>query len=746
MKDIQLQLFIKDEELELHDNESVTLTQTLQDILDLSKVFTDYTRTFNVPASKTNNKILKHYYMANVQVEDFDVQAKFDAELFLNYKPFKKGKVRLENVQMENNSPVNYRITFFGNTVKIKDIIGDDRLQDLDILNSLQLDFNATEVIAKMQDGIDVQVNGKNITDMIIYPLITHTDRLFYDSGDDTASTKNLYYGSNSHGLVFDQLKPAVKLHGLLEAIMAQYQITFSTDFFSQTNAVWNNLYMWLHKDKGTLISTGTLGLGSAVANFRNLTGRWTDTGTSFRNKSGAKHKKLLAGFSGMGVTGYANGIIYGSYSGDRFIDLTIETSATDYDVRITGGYREVIFEGNFSGNSHPVKLTDGLKMRKPNSNKDYPRYKPEIACNQNATFTVKMKVFESNDKDAGFAFAQAIHTSSTFYKTTPANEMPEIKTMDFLTGIFKMFNLTSYLEKDTDVIEVIPLSDWYNASSTTYDISEFMDLKKSQVSVPLPYQEIDFSYEGNESFLSFFHKQRFNNKVWGALSYNANNETGKTYEVKLPFEHFKFENLRDANGGAIKNIMWGWAVDENQESYVGKPLIFYSKKVTSGTPITALETSGGTRHQLTSYYIPSNLVDPTSSANQSIHFGVEKNEYNFESANKSLFQTYYQTYIEEIFDKSRRIYKFKAYLPMKVILNLELNDRLIIFNELYKINKITTNFETGLSDLELINEVQSFSVPVSDVIGDVIKTIDEASLVTVDSTKLFVDSDTLKI
>ena len=70
----------------------------------------------------------------------------------------------------------------------------------------------------------------------------------------------------------------------------------------------------------------------------------------------------------------------------------------------------------------------------------------------------------------------------------------------------------------------------------------------------------------------------------------------------------------------------------------------------------------------------------------------------------------------------------------------------MIIFNELYKINKITTNFETGLSDLELINEVQSFSVPVSDVIGEVVKTIDEASLVTVDSTKLTVDSDTIII
>ena len=189
MKELQIQLFINDQELELHDNETITLTQTLQDVLDFSKVFTDYTRTFNVPASKVNNKILNHYYIPGLRVDEFDVQSKFDAELFLNYKPFKKGRVRLENVQMENHNPINYRITFFGNTIKLKDLIGDDRLSDLEILGSINLTYTATEVIAKMQNGIDVQVNGENIEDMIIYPLITHTDQLFYDSGDDTAGS-----------------------------------------------------------------------------------------------------------------------------------------------------------------------------------------------------------------------------------------------------------------------------------------------------------------------------------------------------------------------------------------------------------------------------------------------------------------------------------------------------------------------------------------------------------------------------
>lgn len=741
MKELQIQLFINDQELELHDNETITLTQTLQDVLDFSKVFTDYTRTFNVPASKVNNKILNHYYIPGLRVDDFDVQSKFDAELFLNYKPFKKGRVRLENVQMENHNPINYRITFFGNTIKLKDLIGDDRLSDLEILGDiqLQLTYTATEVIAKMQDGIDVQVNGENITDMIIYPLITHTSQLFYNSGDDTAGTNNLHYGSNSHGVVFDQLKPAVRLNGLLEAIMQRYNITFSTDFFSSTNPAWNNLYMWLHKDKGSLINTDD------NRHFSNIYGKWFDAGTSFKNKSGNRHKKLLAGFSTKGITGYKNGIVYGSYSGERYIDIKIETAATEYDFRLVAG-REVLFEGNFSGNSHPIKLSDELKMIKPNSNKDYRNHRPEIACNENASFTITMKVFEAKDQDSSFASAKATHASSTFYRTNPAEEIPDMKIMDFLTGIFKMFNLTSYLDEDTNIIEVIPLNDWYNSSTATYDITPYMDLKKSEVSVPLPYQEIDFSYEGNETFFSFFHKQRSNNLVWGALSYNTSNETGKKYDVKLPFEHMKFERLRDITGGANTDIQWGWSVDKNRESMVGKPLIFYAKKLTGATAITALETSSGVRHQLTTYYIPSNLSDPTSNANQSIHFGAERNEYLLGSASKSLYRTFYETYIDEIFSKSRRIFKYKAFLPLNVILNVELNDRLIIFDDLFKINKITTNFETGVSDLELINEVQNFVVPIGDVIGDVIETIDEDSLVTIDTTKVKIDKDTVRI
>ena len=59
---LKLQLYIKNDEvastfqqIELFKDESVELTQAIQDIRDIKKVFTDITKTFSVPASKNNN-------------------------------------------------------------------------------------------------------------------------------------------------------------------------------------------------------------------------------------------------------------------------------------------------------------------------------------------------------------------------------------------------------------------------------------------------------------------------------------------------------------------------------------------------------------------------------------------------------------------------------------------------------------------------------------------------------------------
>ena len=80
----------------------------------------------------------------------------------------------------------------------------------------------------------------------------------------------------------------------------------------------------------------------------------------------------------------------------------------------------------------------------------------------------------------------------------------------------------------------------------------------------------------------------------------------------------------------------------------------------------------------------------------------------------------------------------------MSIILNIKLQDKIIIFNNLYKINKLTTNFETGLSDLELINEVTDFGAYNVDY-GSLAETVD-SSIVTADTTLVTADNSILTI
>ena len=56
----KLQLYIGTERVDLFKDETVSFTQTIQNVKDISKIFTEFSKTFSLPASKVNNKIFKY--------------------------------------------------------------------------------------------------------------------------------------------------------------------------------------------------------------------------------------------------------------------------------------------------------------------------------------------------------------------------------------------------------------------------------------------------------------------------------------------------------------------------------------------------------------------------------------------------------------------------------------------------------------------------------------------------------------
>lgn len=733
---LNVQLYIESEdgvmtEIELFQDESITLTQTLQNIKDISKVFTDFSKTFSVPASKSNNKLFEHYY--RFDIEGFTARQKKNAQIYLNHQLFKNGKIKLETVKMLGNKPHTYNLTFFGDSISIKDFFGEDLLSGLSYLSNFTFDYNATNVKAYLQDGLDVTVNVNGVnqvyTDAVVVPLITHTKRLTYDSSSNVAGSNNLYVSSSVvQGVPYEQLKPAIKVYLIIKAIEDKYNknngysqdIKFSDDFFSVSNPTFYNLYLWMHRKKGGILEDSSI--TKQCLNWGNMTGNSSDIATwTSKVKSGywtirqPRNTKNVSLQHGVKVTpaGTAAFDLFIEKDGEEFFR---QDGITSSDLDVNGVFNTGVLAGEAG------------------------QYTAFISCETSQSFHLQLDLNERVKKFLGTDNKRVAVTGSvditTVAEFNAATQLPKMKVLDFLTGLLKMFNLIAYQNKK-GIIVVKPLDDYYNSSTTHYDITEYLDTTTSTVENALPFSKINFGYKGLKNFFADNHNELFG-LDWGSLKYSGGDKLeGKEFKVELPFEHHKFERLHDANAAntTITTAQWGWSVDEKQEPLLGEPLLFYPIKQTSATAISFL-TSSSNQSSLTQYYIPSNSVDITAS--QHLNFGAEVNEYFLNPFPASLYQTFYNTYISSVFNSSTRLYKYKAYLPLRIILNLTLADKLIAFDNLYKINSLKTNFTNGESSLELINETKDFElVDNPTALGDLIS----KDFLTIDTTKLDVST-----
>lgn len=680
-----IQLYIDGQRLDTFKDEGVSITQSIQNIKDVAKVFTDFTKTFSVPASKTNNKIFKHYYNYDI-INGYDARKRTTSEIELNHMPFRKGYIKLDAVTLKNNRPHTYKLTFFGETIELVDLFGDDELDALDWLDNFnQTNWNADTVLGTtatnglISTGSSTTVDGFTYNDALIVPLITHTDRLYYDSSSTTAGNSNLYYSSGTaQGVDWLQLKPAIRVHIIIRAIEEKYNIEFSSDFFDATNTDYYNLRLWLHRNKGDIYGLEDSLIIDQIDTLPSSNSDW----------------------EGMDFYNYAFGIDDCFYGAAQYYDTTITintTSSEEYNFVLKNNGIEVFREDVQTGNNtfDVGNLTNGT-------------YTLFLESESPVTITgsissYRIAYFESTVNNT---FNIGSFTMASDYYLTLKAQTPKIKVIDFLTGLFKMFNLTAF--KEDGIIVVKTLDEFYSDSDKTWDISKFVEVSNSEVLPALPYKEIEFKYKGLDTFLADNHLDLFN-KPWATEEYKGAEDTffyGGNYTVELPFEHMKFERLYDSNTGSARPVQYGWFVDKDTdinstigESIKGQPLLFYGISITDSTGIGGLKPA---LIKKTQYYIPSNSTGTTDS--ECINFKAELNEYAGQIFTNTLYDRYYKKYISEIFDAQKRLTKLDAYLPLKILLNYSLADKFSINGQGYKINSITTNLETGLSQLELLN------------------------------------------
>ena len=710
----KVQIYVGSTRLDLFKDETISLTQSLKNVKDVSKIFTEFTQTFSVPASPTNNILFEHYYNFDI-VNGFDARVKKSSYIELNYIPFKQGFMRLDGVDLKRNKAYAYRITFFGETVALKDVLGENQLDALDLAA-----YNKTYDYTSIRDLMNVDTT----TNDVVVPMITHSSPVFFDSSAVTAGTNNMkFQASSGAGVLWSELKYALRVSKIVDQIETDYLtelgLSFSDDFFNDTNADYYNLFMWLHRKSGDVDSASGSGneynllINSFVpdpllpTNVNTLSSQTsliisstnpTDNVVnyySFQAVPTDNTKQYLLTITRNGEVWYSSGYVTGSI----YVDQTTAgaMNPATYNFNLTA-----VEQVSFSA----LDLSVGGSYTSSGSTVNYDDFWEGVT---------------GADVPIPNSFPFAIN-----------EQIPEIKIIDFLSGLFKTFNLVAYHQNDKIVVQTydeyfasldtgfwnLQQEEWQDevrfwneigsATTNVYSIDEFMDVNSSQVNVALPYKQINFSYEGTGTFLAKKYNQ-LNNVGWGELRYTLNGEVydapSETYSVKLPFEHMLFDRINNLNGGSQTNIMYGYSVNENQQPYIGKPLIFYPVRQSQLTLVSVRENSTN-NDSLSSLILPSNSVSLYSNISTSnINFNEEVNEFSQATGfSNTLFEGYYKNFISESFNIKRRFIKVKAFLPLNILYNLKLNNVIEINNQNYKINSMTTNFQTGETSFELIN------------------------------------------
>jgi hypothetical protein len=643
------------------------MTLTTQNVKDISKVFGDYSNGFTLPASPTNNAIFKHYYNVDV-VGGFTANLRADSFIEVNNNVFKQGVLELEEVQMKQGEPYAYSVSFYSNTTALKDLFGEDTLNDLD-LSAQDHAYNDTNI----ETGINSYVAGTG--DAVIYPMITPVTRWYYDSQGSHGDGNIHFHNDPSHGVFYYDLKPAIKLQKIIDAIETKYGITFNSDFFASTD--FGKLFMWCHRRAGYMFKDQPLSVSGELIPL--VDGGGTDWNNTLHR---------------FDVTSSSNPALI-SYSPSA-------TASTNYRVDV------FINDQLFSYKEHSGSTTNVFVFLPSLSAGDYVdmRLAPS---GDNSAVTVGMVANWYADA-AGTTLLAATATplaTTTAGSVIIAEQMPEQKIGDFIGSLLRAFNLV-VVPTAPSTYDIEPLDTWYS-EGTTREISEYVDTEEVSIKKAPLYRRLNFSYNETEAVLG--EQYRLQNDIgYGDLRADFNFD-GEEFDVEVGFDNMLFERLTDtyANGVGLTQINVGQCITRELEPYIGQPIIFYAAgnlRIQLSNHWSYTDMNGGANEKQDMWLI-GNVNNPTAeTVTKTLNFGTEIDPYLLQGFSQGLYQSYWSDYITDLYDASRRVFTYKAQLPLGIMLNLKNNDKLTILERNYIINSIKLNLTTGEASLELLNDV----------------------------------------
>ena len=587
-----------------------------------------------------------------------------------------------------------------------------------------------------VQAGTDVPQSSNDVSlvnntnGMFKFPMLSHTRGFEYTKTIGTATNHEGFHRLLSNTEKTDNynltpsdmldildLKPAIRLPYIFEAIEKTFSnITFNKDWlFGEGNirsaSPINEMYLWLHNRKGFL------GDDSSFVWQREIktAGAGEDEGEWSLDTDQTEDLRPIT------VT-------------------NAEAESEDVEIGANVSINTIAGTGNFQikteifkiGSTEPVSinLSEVYEIEDIDLNYiiSFPTayivraagqyyFRTTVTCDSSiGSFKPKCVLYFQSDLGSTYTRFTSGGTGNRIIALSNINPkalMPDYKAIDFLSDLFKLYNLVAFEEVQYDGSYKINIQsyDYYINSGVRLDITKYIDIAKSSVERISPYSIVNYSFEKPKTFLAINQKEitgdDFGNATFnmdsfseGVLASDSLLFDGGKYEVKPKLEKMMYERLKDSEK-ILTPIQWGWFVNDNKENLpepaIGKPLfMFIVGRETTGYNIRWADNY----NQGTTCMTPANVSD---NGRQTLHFNAEFDEYTLNENEFSLFNNFHSNYIDSIYSPFAKKINVEAYLPPLFFYNLKLNTTIIIDNISYFIDTMDINITTSKVKFSLL-------------------------------------------
>jgi len=669
----KIQVYIEGQRLELFNDEEIQVTSTQQNVSDISKTYTDFSQSFTVPASETNNQIFQHFYQSDVDATiDHNLRRNAFIEIDLTF--FRRGKIGIDKSQIKNGKPESYSLSFYGEGRTLLDYFGEDLLSNLDYTD-LNHNYNGTEVKDRIEDG----TNAYNVK----YPLISSNRIWTYSSQTPTtifpswlnipvASSNDIH---NTNGRIgYTELFPAVRVKNIFKSISSKYGVSFNGNFLNDER--FSKLFLW-YKNKNVF----NFSCEAQVIDFQNI---------SSNIMGGLNHYDASANIN------LANNSITVQHLQD----------VTNYQIKIhitsSSAYVACTIDVYQNGNLYQTIPFTGVG------------YLPSISIANTAglntvyTFKISSQTVVNIDSEIQFDLTTVLddpytgmpvqntnysivqmYVNTLTTNTDLASLAPVMKVSDFFSGILKMFNMTCYATSE-NVFQVEPLDDWYSQGAIV-DISKFTDVASIDIDRMKLYKKITMKFQTSESFLNKQFSQLFM-REYGDTTYQYAYD-GDEFTLDVPFENLLQTKLTGTN------LQVGYSLNNEFAPYVPKPVLLYQY---DNQTVDFQFNNGSATSNITNY-TPFGQDLYTNLTNYTLNFAPDISTILNIPIQQTIFGTYYFSYLYNLYNLKQRLISVKTILPISLLTGLKLNDRLVIRDKRYIINSMQSNLTTGEVNFQLI-------------------------------------------